>query len=106
MDSKQIAQTIIQQLGGNRFLAMTGAKNLTYGPASLQMALPTGLSPVGVNRVKITLDDSDTYTVTFGKLQGVKYRLMGEVSGVYCDMLEDVFTENTGLFTRFGRKVA
>jgi hypothetical protein len=105
--SKQIAQTILEQLGGNRFLAMTGAKPITYGSSpSLGFSLPTGLSPVGVNRVKITLDDSDTYTVTFGKLQGVKYRLMGEVSGVYCDMLEDVFTENTGLLTRFGRKVA
>jgi hypothetical protein len=101
--SKQIAQTILEQLGGRRFIAMTGAKNFGFLDSVLDFWLPS--SPTGVNRVAVILKDDDTYTVKFFKVKGIQVRTMNEVSGVYCDMLEDVFVENTGLLTRLGRKV-
>ena len=42
--SNTIAQTILTQLGGNRFLAMTGAKDLVNTGKGLQFAIGRGAS--------------------------------------------------------------
>ena len=36
-----IANTILEQLGGNKFIAMTGAKNFVSDGNTLRMTLPT-----------------------------------------------------------------
>lgn len=95
-NGKHIAETILAQLGGNRFLAMTGAKNLLHDAASLSFKLP-GIAKA--NYVKITLDPDDTYSVEFGKLRGLTYKTITTLSGVYCDNLQSVFTAQTGLDT-------
>ncbi|QIW87595.1 hypothetical protein Ab1vBOLIVR4_gp78 [Agrobacterium phage OLIVR4] len=89
-----IAQTILQQLGGNRFLAMTGAKNLLNGGNYLQMDLGRG------KKVRITLDASDTYTVETFKwnVRALECKRIDERAGVFCDNLRDVFTDLTGLY--------
>jgi hypothetical protein len=38
--TSQVANTILQQLGASRFLAMTGARNLVAGEDTLQFDLP------------------------------------------------------------------
>ena len=35
-----IANTILEQLGGNKFIAMTGAKNFLSNGSTLRMTLP------------------------------------------------------------------
>ena len=98
--NRQIAQAIIDQLGGNRFIAMTGAKMFVFGENWLQFKLPARFATDGINHVKVTLDGSDTYSVEFGKARGINYRKLAESTGVYADMLAGVFTDATGLATR------
>ena len=94
-----IAQTILQQLGGNKFIVMTGAKNFMDLGNGLSFKLPSNFATNGINYVKVTLQPSDDYTVEFGKLRGVKYTALKTVDGIYCDVLQDLFTRTTGLDT-------
>lgn len=90
------AQTILAQLGGNRFVAMTGARNFVGDTAALRFALPARLAKDGINKVKVELV-ADTYTVTFWKLRGMDVKVVAEREMVYADQLRDVFTSVTGL---------
>jgi hypothetical protein len=92
-----IASTILSQLGGNRFVAMTGAKNLVDNGNGLGFAI--GRNSSRANLVRVTLAADDTYTVEFyrfAKLEGVK---LATTAGVYCDALRSVFEGYTGLAT-------
>jgi hypothetical protein len=107
----EIAITILKQLGGNKFIAMTGAKNFLHADVTesnpnawLRMDLPTNRAKV--NRLKITLQDNDTYTMHFyrmvlGKSTNWTPKISNEQTfdGVYDDMLQDIFTNVTGLDT-------
>ena len=94
------ASVILQQLGGNKFVMMTGAKNLmkSNGGKTLSFRLPKALG--GINYVKITLDASDTYTVEFGRVSGTTYTVKKEFANVYADQLQNIFTKTTGLYTK------
>ena len=59
-----VAQTILQQLGGNKFRVMTGAKNFMEDGDSLIFWIPT---KNGIDNVIITLEITDTYRMTFQK---------------------------------------
>jgi hypothetical protein len=89
--------TIMQQLGGSAFLAMTGAHQLTLGDDRLQFRIPQARS--GINCVVIILDPADTYTMQYWRIRGTRVELVHEDRDVYCDMLQDVFTQRTGLYT-------
>jgi hypothetical protein len=93
----QVAQTILSQLGGSRFVAMTGAKNLVAGHNSLSMHI--GQNAKKVTHVRIRLDPSDTYTVEFVRISKSNFKVLTTVSDVYCDMLQEIFTQHTGLHT-------
>lgn len=94
-----IAKTIIEQLGGSRFAVMTGAKRFTALENGVQFSISHAKD--GINKVKVVLDPSDTYTVEFWHIWGGKASKVCEVSDVYCDMLQDIFKEKTGLYTHF-----
>lgn len=96
--STTIAQTILQQLGGNRFLAMTGAKNLVGMGTGLYFSLPRGAKNKA-NRVSIILD-GDLYTVRFMAIRGTNIAECGTFDMIYGDRLAALFTEQTGLDTR------
>jgi hypothetical protein len=93
-----IAQTILQQLGGNKFIAMTGAKNFLNTGEGLTFQIPLKNN---INKVNITLDVNDTYRVTFSKFSMKKLTnlIVYTVSNVYADQLQTIFTEQTGLET-------
>lgn len=97
----EVPQTILTQLGGRKFLAMTGAKDLVGGEHMLMFALPRTREYVkeGINKVKITLDPSDTYTVEYYKLRKMDATLITKDTGVYAEDLQRFFTEATGLAT-------
>lgn len=59
----KIANAILEQLGGNKFIAMTGAKNFVSDGNTLRMTLPKNRSKA--NRLYVTLDATDTYTMYF-----------------------------------------
>jgi hypothetical protein len=97
-NGQQIAQTILAQMGGNRFIAMTGARNLMHTKNGLVFNLPRGAAKNGATHVQIILDESDTYTVSFGKMKNrVEYVEIEELSGVHWDSLQRHFTRVTGL---------
>ncbi|TSK07753.1 MAG: hypothetical protein FPO08_00110 [Geobacter sp.] len=105
MANLTVAQTILQQLGGGRFSAMTGAKDFLGSEAegSLTFRLPSNFATNGINRVKITLDWTDTYTVEAMKItkgrKGLNVKAIEKRNLVYSDDLQRVFTEMTGLDT-------
>lgn len=96
----QVAETIRQQLGGARFAVMTGAKNFVAGENMLLFSVGRG-AKAGINKVRVTLDPSDTYTVEFFRIRGVNVKTIAKHSDIYCDQLQDVFTSETGFYTRF-----
>lgn len=114
-EKSQVAEQILQQLGGREFLLMTGSKELVYDAKSLRMHLTKNCS--GANILKITLRDDDLYDVvfTFYRRGGHQIRnnkvykrpeICREVKkyeGVYDTMLRPIFTEVTGLETRMPR---
>ena len=99
----QVAQTILQQLGGNKFAVMTGARHFLDCGNALAFRLPSNFAKDGINAIRITLEDSDTYAVQFGKVRGHSHKVIAEKTGIYCDMLPEVFREATGLETRMPR---
>jgi len=97
--NRQIAETILDQLGGQRFIIMTGAKALIAIESGLQFKLPSKLTHRGIDTVRITLTPMDVYHVEFRKIRKLAYSVIESVDGVYCDQLQEVFTEKTGLLT-------
>src|SRR5688572_12288544 len=58
-----VATEILQQLGGNKFIAMTGSKNLVADGNALQMHLTR--NKIGAKFLRIEVTSMDLYTVTF-----------------------------------------
>lgn len=105
----KVADIILEQLGGNKFLAMTGANHLLSDGNTLRINLPKNASKA--NRLWITLNADDTYTMNFFKFTAGRLNKktftwtedkkvdVKEIKGVYCDMLQDIFTSVTGMYT-------
>lgn len=93
----QVAKTILEQLGGNRFIAMTGAYNLSYDKNCLIFKI--GSNEKKIKAIRIMLDASDTYTMTFFRQNKFDVSVASEFKDVYFDQLQDIFTVETGLLT-------
>lgn len=110
-----IAQIILEQIGGGRFIAMTGCKNLVDADDTLRMTLPRNGSKA--NRLYISYNPDDTYTMRFFKYTSGGLKINHKTGTadfvepkeedikiykhIYCDQLEELFTEATRLYTRF-----
>jgi len=111
MDNMDIATTILSQLGGKRFVAFTGAKDLCTIKCGLQFSLPRNAA--NVNRVQITLNGKDLYDMQFLKCSFPRYNkktftmteykevVIQEYNDVYCDQLVELFENTTELYTHF-----
>ena len=95
---REIAQTILQQLGGNKFIAMTGAKNLGFTDKGLQMKI--GRNAKGVTHVIIELTSMDLYDIEFVKVRAMKRTTIKKLKGIYADQLGKIFKKYTGLNIR------
>ena len=95
-----IAITILDQIGGRRFIAMTGASNLVYGNNMLSFRLPGNFAKRKITVVRITLTDADLYDMEFGKIFKGEYKPVDHADGLYFDQLQAVFTDMTGLETQ------
>ena len=97
MDKRQGAEAL-QQLGGNRFIAMTGAKHFGVGPNG--MSFKIGRNSKRVNHVTIDYDRGrDLYNMKFDwvTIKGIKNKKT--LKGIYADQLQDMFTKYTGMYT-------
>lgn len=95
-DNLAVATTIAQQIGVRAFY-MLGTRT--------KLATKNGLlfdlrgSPLGINKVQVNLEPSDTYTVQFWKAGRSVSELAREVDNVYADGLCQCIEHNTGLRT-------
>ena len=95
----RVAETILEQLGGNKFCMMTGAKNLGGTENSLSMRI--GRNSSNSNYLKITLNMMDLYDVKFSKLtRKFEEKSVTEYNDVFCDSLVEVFERHTGMYTK------
>ncbi len=115
-EQQQIAETIVEQLGGKRFQVMTGVHNFTFLEANngrsggVRFKVPKG-SGVKCNTVTIELNWKDLYDLRFEtittrtnkvtKETKTTTTLIGREEDVFCEQLEEMFTHHTGLYTRF-----
>ncbi len=93
----QVAQTILGQLGGNKFQIMTGASNFVALKNGLVFKLPSRLAKDGINCIRVVLNDSDTYDIEFMRIWGINSWTVETVEVVYNDQLRQIISERTGL---------
>ena len=107
--NQRVAQTIIQQLGGAGFTAMTGARQYTAIDSGLAFGLPARFASQGINKVRIILTPMDTYTVEFWRVGNAPKFHTSKVSShedIYFDMLRPLFEKETGLHLSLGPRPA
>jgi hypothetical protein len=95
----QVITDILNQLGGRKFTAMTGACNFVAIEYGLQFSFKGSTK---ANKCRIALEPSDTYKVEFFRLRGGECKPVAEFEGVYNDMLKKIFTSTTGLECTLG----
>jgi hypothetical protein len=95
-----ISETILAQLGGQRFKAMTGAKNFSHNDSMLAFQLPRGTTKNKAVQVYIHYDaGKDLYEMSF-------YRFKRDYTPVEIEIIYDldveamrsVFVDRTGLY--------
>ena len=106
-----IGTIILNQLGGQHFIAMTGIKHFVQDSKkrTLEMRLPRNHSKA--NFLIITLAGDDTYTMEFkritmprlslktGKFIEGKDETIERFETVYFDQLQELFTRVTWMYT-------
>jgi hypothetical protein len=91
-NDKKVAMEILNQLGGKRFIMMTGANQFLSGKNWAAFKLPRAKD--GNRRIKITLNSMDTYDIKFMSLGG---KINKSIKGIYNDQLKDIISRYTGL---------
>ena len=104
-----MTKTILNQLGGNRFITMTGANYFMGIENGLRFRICKNKSKANI--VKITLNSMDLYDVEFIKHTPFKFNpktmtfreekteTIETINNCYGNMLQDIFTKITGLYT-------
>ena len=95
MDKRQAGE-MLKQLGGNKFIAMTGAKNFAVGPKGASFKI--GRNSKNVNYVRIDLKN-DLYDMEFIQMRAGKLKVKSKVKQIYADQLQQMFTKHTGMYT-------
>ena len=101
-----IARTILEQIGGKRFAVMTGSRDFVDMGNGLRMSLAR--NKTSANRLDIIYDGgADLYNMRFYRKTFSKKTFESKAKdvetheGIFFDMLEEVFTQVTGLYTHF-----
>ena len=111
----QFVKDIYSQLGGHKFLYITGSKIQYYSNEDQSLTLKLSRNAAKSQYLKIAVGSMDTYTMTFTAIKKTvnkQYSLPGikkiyneipvtvkEFKGIYCDQLQPLFTQITGLYT-------
>lgn len=96
----EIASSILDQLGGREFLAVTGARQLVAHDRALLFNLPRYNHAGYITQVKILLTAADDYTVLGFQPDG---KLLQTHDGVHNDQLIETCERMTGLVFRMPR---
>ena len=100
MPDLTVANTILAQLGGGKFIAMTGSKSFCGSGDSLSFKV--GRNSGRVTHVIIRLNSFDLYDVEYIRIRGQKRETLTASYGLYADMLRADFEAKTGLYTSLG----
>ncbi|MFZ3481881.1 hypothetical protein [Sphingomonas sp. 3-13AW] len=95
-----VPRTTLTQLGGNRFVAMTGAKSFAGDSNSLTFRLPASMTKGRATGIRIVLTGNDDYTLETFKVVNHAVTRLELCECVYVENLRETFTEMTGLSTR------
>ena len=95
--NQAIAQTIIDQIGGDRFAFMTGSKNFMSIDSGLQFSI--GRNVLKCNRITIILNGRDLYDVTYYSIRGVSVKIKHSESDIYAENLRQSIENATELYT-------
>ena len=87
------ANQILSQLGGDKFIAMTGAACFSDGNTLISKFKGSKVA----NIMYITLNEKDLYDVKICKFRGVSLNVVKEAKDCYADMLKQIFENTTGL---------
>ncbi len=94
----EVASSVLASFGGaNRLSVMIGAKNFVFGEDYVSFRLPSNFAKNGVNYVKIKLSVMDDFSIEFGKIRGMNYKVISEHDGIYIDMIRSLFWDELGL---------
>lgn len=111
-------EDIAQQIGGNKFLVMTGSKFLHYGYDNLgyvYLTIKLSKNQSNAQYLKIQLNYLDLYNLTFTRIKKTlnkEYAALGvkiydeeviavkEINDVYAEDLQPIFTDITGMYTK------
>lgn len=98
---RAIANAILKNLGGKRFLAMTGASDLLAIESGLSFRLPPRLADERITHVEIQLERNSRYTVFFERTSasGREVEHVKKITGVSPTQLQARFHQITGLAT-------
>jgi len=91
----QIAKEILTQLGGSRFVAMTGAACFSDTNSLVVKFKGSNIA----NHMTVKLNALDLYDVTISKFRGLKINIVKEFNNVYADNLRTIFESTTKLHT-------
>lgn len=106
-ECKEIAGTILKQLGGGKFCVMVGAKNLGFLRTDEGVAFVCKFmkNKSGMTNLKVIYDyGKDLYNMVFYsvrcslKTMEVKTKEK-RFDGIFCDQLTEIFENFTGLYT-------
>ena len=93
------AKTLLRQLGGNKFIMMTGVKQMSIGKDGLTMKI--GRNSKSITHVAIDLDrGKDLYIMKFIRVRKGIRKVVKRYDGFYADTLNNIFEKETGLYTR------
>ena len=103
----QIANEILRQLGGNKFIVMTGSSHFVGCDEKRQLTMKLKRNQGKATNLRITLAADDTYTMEWLKIVNAtksnnwipRLDTLETVEGVYNDQLQKQFTAFTGMDT-------
>lgn len=89
------ATQTLNQLGGNKFIAMTGST--CYSDNNTLVVKFKGSKVANI--MYVTLNENDLYDVQICKYKAMDVKVVKEVNGAYAEMLKPIFENATGLRT-------
>lgn len=98
-NAKLIAGEILKQLGGHKFLVMTGAHNLLTLADGNGLAMKLRRNSSKANYLRISVNSLDLYDIEFIKIWGNKLTTVEKFENVYNDRLVSTFESVTGMKT-------
>lgn len=94
-----VAAEIFKHIGGNKFMAITWAKNWIKWDNFLWFQLPNGKP---ANYVKIIYDSgNDLYDIEFNNVRGTTIKFISKEKGIYVDQLLSIIESKTWIRCSF-----